>query len=91
MRKKKPHTEIKHAIFLEALKASLYVANMNVRADDEAFTYVDLFAGRGDFEDQARGFPVITLMSWSDTFCRSQPQVINSTRYELSQWIRTQR
>lgn len=34
---------------------------MNVRADDEAFTYVDLFAGRGDFEDQAQGSPVLAF------------------------------
>ncbi len=59
--KKQPHTEIKHAIFAEVLKTSLYIANILVRSKDEAFTYIDLFAGRGDFEDDEEGSPMIAF------------------------------
>jgi three-Cys-motif partner protein len=57
--KKKRHTEIKHYIFQDVLKNSLYIANMLAR--NESFTYIDLFAGRGDFEDQREGSPVLAF------------------------------
>ena len=58
---KKPHTEIKHAIFQEVFKRSLYVANMHVRQNGEVYTYIDLFAGRGEFEDEAEGSPMLAF------------------------------
>jgi three-Cys-motif partner protein len=34
---------------------------MLVKSKNEAFTYVDLFAGRGDFEDEAEGSPMLAF------------------------------
>ena len=34
---------------------------MLVKSKDESFTYVDLFAGRGDFEDGAEGSPMLAF------------------------------
>jgi len=59
--KRKRHTEIKHSVFQDVLKTSVYIANMSARGKGETFTYIDLFAGRGDFEDQAEGSPVLAF------------------------------
>lgn len=55
---KKRHTEIKHALFSSALEKSLSIAS----ALDDFYSYLDLFAGVGIFEDDGSiGSPIIAL------------------------------
>ncbi len=55
---KKPHTEIKHALFEAVLKKSLSLGS----ALSSYYSYLDLFAGTGVFEkDGSIGSPVIAL------------------------------
>ncbi len=65
---KKPrmeHTEIKHYLFSEIFKASLFIANNMVRnnkyTNSNSYTYIDLFAGSGKFEDDSKGSPLIAI------------------------------
>lgn len=58
---KKSHTKIKHAIFSKTLAASISIANNLCRKKPNNYTYLDLFAGSGVFEDGSPGSPMIAL------------------------------
>lgn len=63
---KKSHTKIKHAIFSKTLSTSLAIANSQCIKRPANYTYIDLFAGKGIFEDGSPGSPMIAL----DTFIK---------------------
>ncbi len=65
---KKPrmeHTKIKHHLFSETLKVSLYIANNMARNNKymnfDSYAYIDLFAGSGKFKDDSKGSPLIAV------------------------------
>ncbi len=64
---KKLNTEIKHHILSNVLKTSIAIANnlcenyKNKNGLDNVYTYIDLFAGKGIFEDGSKGSPFIGL------------------------------
>lgn len=61
---KKPHTKIKHLLLNEILTKSLSIANNlcdRFNNTDKKYTYVDLFAGPGTFDDNSKGSPLIAL------------------------------
>lgn len=60
---KKNHTEIKHKIFNDTLKAILAISDVFSKYN-ESFIYIDLYAGEGKFSDNTFGSPLLAL----DTF-----------------------
>lgn len=60
---KKINTQIKHHILSNTLNTSLSIANnlCKVYKTDKVYTYIDLFAGRGVFEDYSKGSPLIAI------------------------------
>lgn len=61
---KKPHTEIKHKIFYKTLESSLSIANIIPNRSvyqKKKYTYIDLYAGAGSFEDESKGSPLIAF------------------------------
>lgn len=84
--KKKEHTRIKHAIFSGTLKVSLYIANMlaprstYTKGHSLIYTYIDLFAGRGKFEDEEEGSPLIAFNIFKDHLCSSGAVKTNFSR-----------
>lgn len=61
---KKPHTKIKHLLLNTVLTKSLSIANNlcdRFKYTDKKYTYVDLFAGPGTFDDNSKGSPLIAL------------------------------
>lgn len=68
--RKKKHTQIKHAIFSETLKRSLFIANMlaarRPTGASRIYTYIDLFAGKGMFADDTEGSPLMARDIFED-------------------------
>ncbi len=61
---KKTHTKIKHLLLNSVLTKSISIANNlcdRYNNTDKKYTYVDLFAGKGTFEDGSKGSPLIAL------------------------------
>lgn len=60
---KKPHTQIKHLLLKNILTTSISIANnfSGSYNNDKTYTYVDLFAGKGVFDDNSKGSPLIAL------------------------------
>lgn len=61
---KKTHTLIKHSMLSKTLEKSLSIANMMIRKNQnygKIYTYIDLFAGRGCFDDGTDGSPLIAF------------------------------
>lgn len=63
---KKLNTIIKHHLLSQTLQTSLSIANNkcvaykhNSNKTDNIYTYIDLFAGAGTFEDNSKGSPII--------------------------------
>lgn len=63
---KKLNTIIKHHLLSQTLQTSLSIANnkcvaykQNSNKTDNIYTYIDLFAGAGTFEDNSKGSPII--------------------------------
>lgn len=63
---KKLNTIIKHHLLSQTLQTSLSIANnkcvaykQNSNKADNIYTYIDLFAGAGTFEDNSKGSPII--------------------------------
>ena len=72
----KPHTEIKHKLFKAALDTSIAIANgINYsKKENKSYTYIDLYAGAGKFNDEHKGSPLLAINSfekYSDTTKRS--------------------
>lgn len=63
---KKLNTKIKHHLLTNTLKTSLYIANSlcknykERRKVDNVYTYIDLFAGSGVFDDGSKGSPILS-------------------------------
>ncbi|MDR2099988.1 MAG: three-Cys-motif partner protein TcmP [Campylobacteraceae bacterium] len=57
---KRPHTEIKHAILKQTLTISASIADYSGKAN-EAYTYIDVYAGGGKFKDGQYGSPMIAI------------------------------
>lgn len=68
--KKKAHTQIKHAVFAGTLKTSLFIANMLAprfnSPNSLTYTYIDLFAGPGKFQDEEKGSPLIAFQIFNE-------------------------
>ncbi len=83
---KKPHTRIKHSIFTDTLKTSLSIANnlaiKDSRKQAAIYTYVDLFAGRGMFEDETEGSPLLALNMF-ETHLTHEPSKNNFSTIQL--------
>ncbi len=62
---KRKHTEIKHSIFSRILKASLSIAN-RITYKNKIYTCIDLYAGRGTFDDGAEGSPILAFKAIKD-------------------------
>lgn len=61
-KEQKKHTELKHNLLKNTLNTTIGIANhFVVNFSQPIFTYVDLFAGKGMFEDGTKGSPVIAL------------------------------
>jgi len=59
---KYPHTEIKHKLLSNTLSSSIYIANhFTEEFLSKEFVLIDLFAGRGIFDDGTKGSPMIAL------------------------------
>jgi three-Cys-motif partner protein len=60
---KRPHSEIKHKLLSETLKAAIGIANRHAPRYEafKNYVFIDLFAGQGIFEDGTEGSPVIAL------------------------------
>ncbi|MFA7658523.1 MAG: three-Cys-motif partner protein TcmP [Candidatus Gastranaerophilaceae bacterium] len=59
---KYPHTEIKHKLLSTTLNSTIYVANhFTEEFLSKEFVLIDLFAGKGMFEDGTKGSPMIAL------------------------------
>jgi len=62
---KKLNTKIKHHLLTNTLKISLYIANSlcikykDKKIADDVYTYIDLFAGSGVFDDGSKGSPIL--------------------------------
>lgn len=62
---KKLNTKIKHHLLTNTLKTSLYIANSlcikykEKKIADDIYTYIDLFAGSGVFDDGSKGSPIL--------------------------------
>lgn len=56
---KKPHTEIKHKIFCDTFKAILGISAKF--SQNNSFSYVDLYAGAGKFDDDTIGSPLLAF------------------------------
>lgn len=63
---KKLNTKIKHFLLTETLTTSIGIANnkcisykANSKQTDNVYTYIDLFAGAGTFEDNSKGSPIL--------------------------------
>ena len=63
---KKLNTIIKHHLLSQTLQTSISIANnkcvaykQNSNKTDNIYTYIDLFAGAGTFEDNSKGSPII--------------------------------
>ena len=63
---KKLNTIIKHHLLSQTLQTSISIANNKCVAykqssskTDNVYTYIDLFAGAGTFEDASKGSPII--------------------------------
>lgn len=76
---KKLNTKIKHYILSNVLQKSISIANnlcqeyKNKNVADDIYTYIDLFAGRGSFDDGSKGSPLIAL----DNLSQHQIQSLN--------------
>jgi len=65
---KRPHTEIKHSLFVSTLKRSLGIAS----ALTDTYSYLDLFAGVGIFEkDGSIGSPILALKIFKNHYHES--------------------
>lgn len=60
---KYPHTEIKHKLLSKTLEICLSISNSynNKNNEQRKFTYMDLYAGCGEFDDNTEGSPVIAF------------------------------
>ena len=63
---KRLNTKIKHYLLTQTLKTSVSIANSkcmsfkeNSKKIDNVYTYIDLFAGAGTFEDKSKGSPLL--------------------------------
>lgn len=56
---KKPHTKIKHKIFCDTFKAILGISAKF--SQNNSFSYVDLYAGAGKFDDDTIGSPLLAF------------------------------
>ena len=63
---KKLTTKIKHHLLTETLNTSIGIANnkciaykINSNTTENVYTYIDLFAGAGTFEDNSKGSPIL--------------------------------
>lgn len=68
---KRKHTEIKHTIFSKVLKVSLSIANGMTKRNkkyDKKYTYIDLYAGRGTFDDGSEGSPLLAFNAIEEQF-----------------------
>ena len=76
----KKHTELKHNLLQNTLNTAIGIANhFVVKFSQPIFTYVDLFAGKGIFEDGTKGSPVIAL----DVLCNYLHSDINKNFNKL--------
>lgn len=76
---KKDHTKIKHAIFSKTLFRSLSIANgLSYKNPNATYSYADLFAGKGTFEDGSFGSPLIAL----DTFIKHIKQSSTANNFK---------
>lgn len=64
---KDPHSAIKHKIYESTLMAALSIANV-FKKDYERFLLVDLYAGKGIFEDGSAGSPLIALAVYEKSY-----------------------
>lgn len=59
---KYPHTEIKHKLLSNTLNGTIYVANhFTEEFLSKEFVFIDLFTGKGMFEDGTKGSPMIAF------------------------------
>jgi three-Cys-motif partner protein len=56
---KKVHTEIKHKLFYDTFNAILGISAKF--SENNSFTYIDLYAGQGKFNDESFGSPMLAL------------------------------
>ncbi len=87
--REKGHTRIKHSIFAETLKKSLSIANMLAgvptfnKGKPQTFTYIDLFAGPGSFQDDKKGSPLLAFQIFKDHVASSSPVKNNFSKIQL--------
>ncbi len=68
---KRKHTKIKHSIFSRVLKVSLSIANGMTKRNnkhEKKYTYIDLYAGRGTFDDGSEGSPLLAFNAIKEQF-----------------------
>jgi len=58
---KQDHTQIKHNLLSSVIESSLAIASVydNRNKEKRHFSYIDLYAGCGEFEDESEGSPLI--------------------------------
>lgn len=72
---KRLNTKIKHNLLIETLGTSIGIANNkcisykeNSKKTDNVYTYIDLFAGAGVFEDNSKGSPILAYDKLSEHY-----------------------